>query len=258
MSLEMWSPPRGRMPVYQMAPSRKRAASVVPPAQVDQEDAELLLLRRDHRLGGGQGLQHDVLHGQAGAVHAADHVLHRGVGAGDQVHFHLEAHARHADRLLDAVLVVHDEGLGEDVDDLAVGRQVHGLGRLQRPLHVGLAHLAMLARHRDHAAAIDPPDVARPRCPTTTEPISTPATCSASATACRTASTVESMLTTTPLRSPREGLTPTPHDVQPARRRRLRDHAADLGGADVEARDDRASLRSAHAPPQRTAGLSTT
>ena len=42
-----------------------------------------------------------------------------------------------------------------------------------------------------------------------------PAICSASATACLMASTVESMLTTTPLRSPRDGLTPMPTMSRP-------------------------------------------
>src|SRR5215471_12647040 len=49
-----------------------------------------------------------------------------------------------------------------------------------------------------------------PAIPTSTEAISTPAISSASPTACLIDSTVESMLTTTPLRSPRHGLTPTP------------------------------------------------
>ena len=31
MSFEMWSPPSGKTPVYQTAPSRKSATSVVPP-----------------------------------------------------------------------------------------------------------------------------------------------------------------------------------------------------------------------------------
>ena len=95
---------------------------------------------------GGQRLEHDVLHLEAGAVDAPDHVAHRGRGAGDQVHLHLEPHAGHAERLLDAVLVVHDEGLGQHVDDLAVLGQVDRAGRVERPVDVGLAHLAVLAR----------------------------------------------------------------------------------------------------------------
>src|SRR5215475_3262546 len=49
-----------------------------------------------------------------------------------------------------------------------------------------------------------------PATPASTLAISTPAISSASPTACLMLSTVESMLTTTPLRNPREGLVPTP------------------------------------------------
>jgi hypothetical protein len=49
-----------------------------------------------------------------------------------------------------------------------------------------------------------------PATPAYTRPTSTPAICSASATACLMASTVESMFTTTPRRRPREGALPTP------------------------------------------------
>jgi hypothetical protein len=49
-----------------------------------------------------------------------------------------------------------------------------------------------------------------PAIPAKAPEISTPAICSASATAARMASTVESMLTTIPRLSPREGAVPTP------------------------------------------------
>ena len=91
-------------------------------ADVDEEDAQLLLLGGQHRLRRGERLQHDVLHREAGAVDAPDHVLHRGDGAGDDVHLDLEPHAGHAERLPHAVLVVDHEGLGQHVDDLAVLR----------------------------------------------------------------------------------------------------------------------------------------
>src|SRR5262245_47765777 len=54
------------------------------------------------------------------------------------------------------------------------------------------------------------PRMCPPAIPTSTDAISTPAIPSASPTACLIDSTVESMLTTTPLRRPRHGLSPTP------------------------------------------------
>ena len=117
-------------------------------ADVDEDDAQLLLVGEEHRLGRGQRLEHDVLHGQPGAVHRADDVLHGRHRAGDDVHLDLQAHARHADRLPHAVLVVDDERLREHVDDLAVLRQVDGAGGLDGALDVGPAHLALPARDR--------------------------------------------------------------------------------------------------------------
>src|ERR1700730_1920409 len=54
------------------------------------------------------------------------------------------------------------------------------------------------------------PRIWPPATPASTLAISTPAISSASPTACLTLSTVESILTTTPLRRPRDGLVPTP------------------------------------------------
>jgi hypothetical protein len=72
----------------------------------------------------------------------------------------LQPHARHAERLAHAVGVVDHEGLGQDVDDLAVLRHIDGPGRLHRALDVGRRHLAFAAGDRHHAAAVVRADVA--------------------------------------------------------------------------------------------------
>src|SRR5207247_8021598 len=63
-------------------------------------------------------------------------------------------------------LIVHDEFLGDHVDDLAVHRNRDRLGRLDHAIHVGGPDLVVLARDRDHAAAVDAADVIAgdPRC----------------------------------------------------------------------------------------------
>ncbi len=48
----------------------------------------------------------------------------------------LEPHARHADRLADAFLVVDDEFLRQDVEDLLVGRDRDRLRRVDHALDV--------------------------------------------------------------------------------------------------------------------------
>ena len=123
-------------------------------AEIDEQDPELFLFVGHDGLGRGEGLEHDVLHLEPRAVDAADDISHGGRGARHQVHLDLEPHPRHPQRLLDAVLVVHDIGLRQRVDDLAILRQVDRPGGVQRPLDVGGADLAMLARHGDHAPAV--------------------------------------------------------------------------------------------------------
>ena len=128
-------------------------------ADVDQDDPELLLVGEEHGLGGRNRLQHDVLHVEPGAVHRADHVVDRRDGAGHDVHLGLQAHAGHADRLAHAVLVVHHERLRQDVDDLAVGRQVDGARRVDDALDVDGRHLAIAAGDGDDAPAVHAADV---------------------------------------------------------------------------------------------------
>ena len=95
----------------------------------------------------------------AGAVHARHDVLRRALAAGDDVDVHLEARAGHADRRADAVLLVDDEVLRQHVQDLAAGRQRHGLRRIDRAPHVLARDLAVLAGDGDHAAAVEALDV---------------------------------------------------------------------------------------------------
>ena len=58
------------------------------------------------------------------------------IGVADDVHARLEAHARHADRLLDAVLIVDDELLRQHVQDVLVDRQRDGARRVEHALDV--------------------------------------------------------------------------------------------------------------------------
>ena len=127
-------------------------------ADVHQADAQFLLVGGEHRLGRGQLLQHDVGHVQAGPVAGFDDVLGAGHGAGDDVHLGLQADAAHAERLADAVLLVDDELLGQDMDDLPVHGDGDGLGGVDDAAHVLLGDLAVL--DGDDALGVDPLDVA--------------------------------------------------------------------------------------------------
>ena len=127
-------------------------------ADVDQADAQLLLVVVQHRDRRGERLQDHVLHLEAAAAHALDDVLDRRHRAGDDVHLHLEPHAAHAERLAHVLLPVDDEFLRQDVQDLLVVRDRDRLRRLDDAVDVGLRDFLLL--DRDHAARVEAADVA--------------------------------------------------------------------------------------------------
>ena len=100
------------------------------------------------------------------------------IGAGHDVDARLEPHPGHADRLLDAVLVVDDELLRQDVEHLAVRRAARPRGpRRSRARRRPARDLAVL--HRHHAVAVEALDVAarpspRPRCGSRSRPSARP------------------------------------------------------------------------------------
>jgi hypothetical protein len=122
MSFVTWSPATGITAVWRIAPPREDRDVGRAAADVHEADAELLLVVGQHRERGSELLEHDVLDREPAALHALDDVLRRAVGARDDVHARLEAHARHADRLADALLPVDDEFLRQHVEDLLVRR----------------------------------------------------------------------------------------------------------------------------------------
>ena len=126
-------------------------------ADVDQRHAQLLLVLLEDGLGRGQGLEHDVGDLEAAAVGALDDVLGAGDRGGHDVDLGLEAHAGHAERIADAVLIVDHVLLRQDVQHLAVHRDRDRLGGLDHPRDVGLADLLVL--DRDDAVAVEPADV---------------------------------------------------------------------------------------------------
>ena len=112
-------------------------------ADVDDGDADFFLVLAEHRLGAGERLEHDVGHGEAAALDAADRRSARSERRrGDQVDAHLEAHAAHADRVADAVLVVDHVLARQRVEDHAVGVDRDGARAFEHALEVGARDLA--------------------------------------------------------------------------------------------------------------------
>ncbi len=127
-------------------------------ADVEQAHAKVFFILGQHGPRRGERLQDQVLHLDAAAAHALDDVLRCGHGTRDDVHLDLEPHARHADRLAHILLAIDDEFLAQHVQDLLVGRDVHGARRLERAVDVERADFAVL--HRHHAGGVEAADVA--------------------------------------------------------------------------------------------------
>ncbi len=125
---------------------------------VDHDHPQFLFVGGQHRFAGRQLLQNDVLDAQAGLVDAFDDVLRRRDRGGDDVHLRFQPDPRHAQRSLDAVLVVHDVFLRKHVDDFPVQGNGDGLGGFDHPFHIFLGDL--LALGGDDPVTVQAVDVA--------------------------------------------------------------------------------------------------
>ena len=128
-------------------------------ADVHEADAELLLVRRQDGLGRGELLEDELHDLDARLVHAGHDVLGDRHGRRHDVDVRLEPAADHADRVGHAVLAVHREVPGHDVDDLVVLGDLHAPGGVDDPGDVLLGDLPVLAGHGDDPPAVEGPDV---------------------------------------------------------------------------------------------------
>ena len=115
-----------------------------PAAEVDEGHAQFLFFVGEDRFPGGQALQDDAVHFQAGPVGAPENIIERRDGPGDDVDLALQAHPVDAHRVLDAVLAVYQEFLHQGMDDFPVRGDGHGAGGIDDPVHVRRGHLAVL------------------------------------------------------------------------------------------------------------------
>ena len=114
---------------------------------IDDARAELLFVIGQHRVTRRQLLEDDVVDFEAAALYAFDDVLSRALGPCHHVHLRLEPHARHADGLADAFLAVDDEFLGQDMQNLLVGRDGNGARGIDYAIDIAAADLGVADRH---------------------------------------------------------------------------------------------------------------
>jgi hypothetical protein len=130
-------------------------------ADVDQRDADLFFVVGQRGIRTGQWFEHHLGHVQVAALGALDDVLHAGRRRSHHVHARFQAHAVHAHRTRDAVLVVDDVFLRQDVDHLAITGQRDRLGLFEHALDVFIGDLAVVDGsdaflvHAAHVAARD-------------------------------------------------------------------------------------------------------
>ena len=118
-------------------------------ADVDQRDAEHLLVFGQHGGGAGTGVEHQAIDLETAAAHAFEDVLGCTLGTGDDVNPDLEPTATHAHRLSDLMVVDH-ELLRLDQQQTLVVRDVDRLGGLDHPVDVQRRDLSVVAN--DHHA----------------------------------------------------------------------------------------------------------
>ena len=118
----------------------KTAMSVVPPPMSTTATPMRRSSGRSTDFVAGQRFQHQFVDIDAMAHHTLDQVADCGATAGDDVGIDLQAHAGHADGILDIAMVIHRPTAGDGVDDLLILGQGDGPGRVQGLLHVGMGH----------------------------------------------------------------------------------------------------------------------
>ncbi len=118
----------------------------------------------------------------------------------------LEAHPRHPDWIAHPFLVIHRELLRQDVQYLAIERDRDGARGVDHAIDIARPNLA--TAHGDDSMTIEAADMRARDSDGHRTDSAFPEVRSASSVAARIASTVASILTTTPLRSPVHGATP--------------------------------------------------
>ena len=125
----------------------------------EQAHAQFALVGGEGGFGGGDGFEHGLGDFKAGAVGAGDGALKGAARTGGDVQVDFEAGADHAHGIEDAGLIVDDELARQQVQDLAIGRALHGAGTLDGGLHVFAGNFAHAAAQIETAVGVDAEDV---------------------------------------------------------------------------------------------------
>ena len=243
-SLVTLLPPSGRTPVWNGEPSRKSARSIVPGADVGHGHARgpsRCRTGRPRPRPAGAATKLVDLARPAWCTHLVRFCT-AVAGGVDDVGLDLQADRAHADRVVDALLAVDDEGPRQDVQDLPVGRDVDRPGDLHRPHDVVVADLLAWPADGDRPVRVL---ASRPRGPrrSTQAPRScSPTVRSACSMAGRDRADGLLDVDDDALLEARRRRRALAQDVQPAVGRALTDEHDDLARADVDGDQHRFSF----------------
>src|SRR5690606_31640730 len=116
-------------------------------ADIDQAYAQLALVVGEHGITRSQLFENDVFHFQATAADAFLNILRSVHRTGNEMHLGFEAYTGHAQRLLDALLVVEHIFLRQHMQDFLIGRNRHSLRGIDDTLEIERIHLAITHCH---------------------------------------------------------------------------------------------------------------
>jgi len=128
-------------------------------ADVHHGDARLPFVVGQHGLRGGQRLEHQVFDFDAVLRDAVRQVGDGGCRAGDEAGIHFQPVGKHADRILDVLIIIDSVAARNCVDDIAIVWQRNIAGLVQRALAVLRRDLASVPAQDGDAFAADCADV---------------------------------------------------------------------------------------------------
>src|SRR5262245_19111648 len=124
-------------------------------SDVDYCGSKLLFVRRERPFRDRNVVDHSIGHHHSGPVHGCDDILPGRYRRCYNVNRCLQPNSQKPYWISDAVLVIDREFLGQDVDDLSIGRHADRPGLIDYPINVFFIDLAVSAAYRDYAARIE-------------------------------------------------------------------------------------------------------
>jgi hypothetical protein len=128
-------------------------------ADINQGGAEFLVVFGQRGFRSRKLLQNHICDYQTGSIDSVDGVLPRRYGARHNVHLNREPCSDHSHWIINPVLVIDDELLGQSIDYLTPGRQLNGAGRIDGTANIFGRNFSIAPRHGNNRLAIETEDV---------------------------------------------------------------------------------------------------